>query len=165
MSSRDMKDARRVNVDFEDVPIRRGGRRDREHEREPPPRQQAPPGPARRREGFGARLTTNANPSTSSLPTPPTQSRRASPSPPRDTVDPALLQYVCLHSISPSVSLFLGSITRSSPDCRHLRLILQLRYPPSRLLSVDIVLPKPVRRISYLRYGTCLTVPLNTPQA
>ncbi|KAF8872122.1 hypothetical protein CPB85DRAFT_1445160 [Mucidula mucida] len=92
MSSRDMKDARRVNVDFEDVPIRRGGRRDREHEREPPPRQQAPPGPARRREGFGARLTTNANPSTSSLPTPPTQSRRASPSPPRDPVDPALLQ-------------------------------------------------------------------------
>ncbi|KAF9023812.1 hypothetical protein BDZ89DRAFT_1069615 [Hymenopellis radicata] len=92
MSSRDMKDARRVTVDFEDVPIRRGGRRDREHEREPPPRQQAPPGPGRRREGFGARLTTNANPSTSSLPTPPTQSRRASPSPPRDPVDPAVLQ-------------------------------------------------------------------------
>ncbi|KAK0463489.1 uncharacterized protein EV420DRAFT_1518464, partial [Desarmillaria tabescens] len=103
MSSRDKKDARRVpaQFEFEDTPSRRGGgRRDREHEREPPPRQpppsapgpSRPPGAGRRREGFGASLTTNDNASTTSLPTPPVVSRRSSPSPTREPVDPAILE-------------------------------------------------------------------------
>ncbi|KAK0211309.1 hypothetical protein DFS33DRAFT_1252459 [Desarmillaria ectypa] len=102
MSSRDKKDARRVpaQFEFENIPGRRGGgRRDREHEREPPPRQapssapgpSRPPGAGRRREGFGASLT-NGNASTASLPTPPVVSRRSSPSPTREPVDPAILE-------------------------------------------------------------------------
>ncbi|PBK93301.1 hypothetical protein ARMGADRAFT_929972 [Armillaria gallica] len=100
MSSRDKKDARRVpaEFEFEDIPGRRGSRRDREHEREPPPRQppsapgpSRPPGAGRRREGFGASLT-NGNASTTSLSTPPVPSRRSSPSPTREPVDPAILE-------------------------------------------------------------------------
>ncbi|KAK0196440.1 hypothetical protein F5146DRAFT_1107939 [Armillaria mellea] len=100
MSSRDKKDARRVpaEFEFEDMPGRRGSRRDREHEREPPPRQppsapgpSRPPGAGRRREGFGASLT-NGNASTTSLHTPPVPSGRSSPSPTREPVDPAILE-------------------------------------------------------------------------
>ncbi|KIY70361.1 hypothetical protein CYLTODRAFT_488161 [Cylindrobasidium torrendii FP15055 ss-10] len=88
MSTRDKKDARRVDVDFEQAP-RRGGRRDREQEHDPPPRQQAPAGPgpgtanSRRREAFNARLTGG---NTTSAPSTP---RAASPL--RESADPATL--------------------------------------------------------------------------
>ncbi|KAG7442494.1 uncharacterized protein BT62DRAFT_905989 [Guyanagaster necrorhizus] len=95
MSSRDKKDARRVpaEFEFEDTPGRRGGgRRDREHERDSSvPGPSRPPGGGRRREGFGASLT-SGNGSNTSLPTPPVVSRRSSPSPNREPVDPAVLE-------------------------------------------------------------------------
>ncbi|KAL0946428.1 hypothetical protein HGRIS_012651 [Hohenbuehelia grisea] len=71
MNSRDKKEARRIEAGFEFEEVsgqgRRGGRRDREHERtrDPPqappppaPGPVRPPGPGRRREGFGGNLTT-----------------------------------------------------------------------------------------------------------
>jgi len=78
MSSKDLKDARRIQADFAFEEPGRHGRRDREREREPPPqqaRQQQPPpqaGPSRqtaaagggnrRREAFGGALTTADGP-------------------------------------------------------------------------------------------------------
>ncbi|KAK1218754.1 hypothetical protein PQX77_018554 [Marasmius sp. AFHP31] len=108
MSARDKKDARRVqaNFEFEEVPgagRARGPRRDREREsnREPPPQQPPtiqparPPGPGRRREGFGAALTTEGGGSSGATPrngvTPQGPSRRNSPSPPPRDIDPAVL--------------------------------------------------------------------------
>lgn len=100
MTSRDKKDARRVQADFEfdEVGIggNRRGRRDRggsgDHEREPPP-STPPVGPSRpngrRREGFGANLTPVGGVNT---PTLPGLSRRGSPSPPPE--DPVLAEYV-----------------------------------------------------------------------
>ncbi|KAG5720335.1 LIM domain and RING finger protein, partial [Termitomyces sp. T112] len=101
MSSRDKKDARRIQADFEFEEVGRHGRRDRgshrDREREPPPHRQGqqdsgpsfapavlrPPGPGRRREGFGANLTVEgANSATSSRPS----------SPPRGDVEPATLE-------------------------------------------------------------------------
>lgn len=96
MTSRDRKDARRIQADFEydEVGIG-GGRRGRrdlgggDHEREPPPNT-SPVGPSRpngrRRNGFGANLTPAGGP------TPLGPSRRASPSPPPE--DPLLAEYV-----------------------------------------------------------------------
>ncbi|KAI0797515.1 hypothetical protein C8Q75DRAFT_738536 [Abortiporus biennis] len=110
MSSRDRKDARRVQADFEfeEVGIggRRGGRRDRgdrEREREPPPQQQAGPSSssrpgaagARRREAFGGNLTTTEGNANGTIPTPHISrnpSRRQTPSPPSADVDPAVLE-------------------------------------------------------------------------
>ncbi|PSR73710.1 hypothetical protein PHLCEN_2v10450 [Hermanssonia centrifuga] len=94
MSSRDKKDARRIQAEFgfEEVPGggRRGGRRDRgdrEREREPPP--SAPPRPnaagARRREAFSGNLTTDNAPVTSSR----IPSRQQTPSP---GLDPAVAE-------------------------------------------------------------------------
>ncbi|KIP08883.1 hypothetical protein PHLGIDRAFT_506983 [Phlebiopsis gigantea 11061_1 CR5-6] len=100
MSARDMKDARRIQADFEFEEVsaggRRGGRRDRgdrEHEREPPPHagpSRANPAGARRREAFGGNLTSDNGPSA----TPPggvsrIPSRRQSPSP---DMDPAVAE-------------------------------------------------------------------------
>ncbi|KAF8837599.1 hypothetical protein BDN67DRAFT_972749 [Paxillus ammoniavirescens] len=90
MTSRDKKDARRVQADFEFEDAggsNRRGRRDRgdrEREREPPPTQNiAQAGPrARRREAFGGYLTSATQPTQSSGP-----SRRASPSPQRGDID------------------------------------------------------------------------------
>lgn len=106
MSSRDKRDARRVQADFEFEEVgvgRRGGRRDRDREhnqeREPPPHLHPPsaparpPGVGRRREGFGAGLTVN-DPNVSVTNTPPAQSRRATPSPSRGDVDPEVLEWV-----------------------------------------------------------------------
>ncbi|KZT09676.1 uncharacterized protein LAESUDRAFT_646679 [Laetiporus sulphureus 93-53] len=72
MSSRDRKDARHIEVDFEFEEAGMGNRwgrrdrRDREREREPPPSAPTPPGPSRpngaggrRREAFGGNLTTD----------------------------------------------------------------------------------------------------------
>ncbi|KAG6860250.1 hypothetical protein C0995_013700 [Termitomyces sp. Mi166 len=102
MSSRDKKDARRVQAEFEFEEVgrhgRRGGHRDRE--REPPPHHRQgqqdsgpsstpivlrPPGPGRRREGFGANLTVEGASSSTPEPSRP-------PSPPRGDVDPAVLE-------------------------------------------------------------------------
>ena len=102
MSARDMKDARRIQADFEFEEVgaggRRGGRRDRgdrEREREPPPHagpSRANAAGARRREAFGGNLTSDNGPSA----TPPSggsriPSRRQSPSP---DMDPAVAEYV-----------------------------------------------------------------------
>ncbi|KAF9260823.1 hypothetical protein L218DRAFT_1002324 [Marasmius fiardii PR-910] len=111
MSSRDKKDARRVqtNFEFEEVPGS-GRARARAREREPPPQQPRqqppppprPPGPGRRREGFGAALTVEGggDGSPAGTPrngvTPPGPSRRNSPSPPPGEVDPAVLE--CRHT-------------------------------------------------------------------
>ncbi|EPQ57800.1 hypothetical protein GLOTRDRAFT_114435 [Gloeophyllum trabeum ATCC 11539] len=109
MSARDKRDALRVQADFAfdagggsggGGGGRRGGRnrdRDRGDRGEPPPQ----PGPARpggggrRREGFGAHLSTEANPSASANGTShntPEPSRRPSPSPVRDDVDPEVAE-------------------------------------------------------------------------
>ncbi|KAG6819490.1 hypothetical protein H0H93_011347 [Arthromyces matolae] len=100
MSARDRKDARRIQAEFEFEEVGRHGRRDRgsHRDREPPARQTQqepappptpavlrPPGPGRRREGFGANLTGEGASSNTS----PGHSRPASP--PRGDVDPALL--------------------------------------------------------------------------
>jgi E3 ubiquitin-protein ligase ZNF598 len=98
MTSRDKKDARRIQAEFEFEEVGIGGRRgrrdrgDREREREPPPHQPpgAVPGPAtparpnvRRREGFGANLTTETAPDQSSRP-----NHTANISPPPGDIDP-----------------------------------------------------------------------------
>ncbi len=99
MSSRDKKDARRIQAEFgfEEVPGggRRGGRRDRgdrEREREPPP--SAPPRPnaagARRREAFSGNLTTDS-PSNAFVTSSRIPSRQQTPSP---DLDPAVAEYV-----------------------------------------------------------------------
>ncbi|KII88284.1 hypothetical protein PLICRDRAFT_29860 [Plicaturopsis crispa FD-325 SS-3] len=104
MSSRDKKDARRIQAgfEFEEVGVGgrrgRGGRGDREHEREPPPHQPpaAPaPGPSRptggrRREGFGATLTVDGGSSSNS--NTPQHSRRPSPGPPGPAADPVVAE-------------------------------------------------------------------------
>ena len=108
MSSRDKKDARRVNAGFEFEEVAGGGRRgrrdqgDRQREREPPPHQQQQPaltsGPARptgvgrRREGFGSNLTGEgtANPTPNSNAS--ALGRRLTPSPPLVDLDPAIAE-------------------------------------------------------------------------
>jgi len=114
MSSRDKKDARRINAEFEfeEVGISgRHGRRDRiyrDRERELPPlhlqRQQQehhppsapavmrPPGPGRRRDGFGGALTVEGGEDPSPRSNTPQENR--APSPPREDVDPAVAEYV-----------------------------------------------------------------------
>lgn len=107
MSSRDKKDARRVQADFEfdEVGVggaggggrrRRGGGGPGGGNRDPSSQQNAPAGPSRPnngrgRGGFSGNLTVENGTST---PTPPGPSRRASPSPPPD--DPIQAQYVNL---------------------------------------------------------------------
>ena len=96
MSSKDRKDARRVQADFEfddtGGSSRRGwrDRGDREREREPPPQTAQPQNRAggRRREAFGGYLTTEGA-QTLQLSAP---SGRASPI--RDDVDPLFAEYV-----------------------------------------------------------------------
>ena len=106
MSTRDRKDARRIQADFEFEEVgvggRRGGRRDRgdrEREREPPPvvagtnaGGAGAGGGSRRRAAFGGNLTTDDTGATS---TPDAgsrvQSRRQSPSPTGDA-DPAVVE-------------------------------------------------------------------------
>lgn len=104
MSSRVKKDARRVQADFEFEEVGRRGRRDRgshrDRETEPPPHHRQgqqdpgpsstptvlkPPGPGRRREGFGANLTSEGASSGTPNPSRP-------PSPPRGDLDPAVLE-------------------------------------------------------------------------
>ncbi|KAG6831162.1 hypothetical protein H0H87_005987 [Tephrocybe sp. NHM501043] len=109
MSSRDKKDARRIQADFEFEEVGvggrhgrrdRGGHRDREREPPsqnrpvqpepaPPPAIVRPPGPGRRREGFSGSLTVEGRRSPPSNATP-EQSRP--PSPPRGDVDPAVIE-------------------------------------------------------------------------
>ena len=94
MSAKDMKDARRIQAEFEFEEVSAGGRRgrrdrgDREREREPPPHagpSRANAAGARRREAFGGNLTSEAAPATNGganrVP-----SRRQSPSPDMDPV-------------------------------------------------------------------------------
>lgn len=132
MTARDRKEAMRIQADFEFEEVgaggrRAGGRRDRDREPpQPPPRQQQqprppaapgpsrPPGGGRRREGFGASLTV-AGGSGSATPnggTPAGPSRRASPSPPRADVDPAVLEYVLDRSTSLPLLIVLFQETR-----------------------------------------------------
>jgi E3 ubiquitin-protein ligase ZNF598 len=97
MSSRDKKDARRVQAEFEFDEIGIGGRRSRRdrgggggNDPEPPPPAAGLSRPnGRRRGGFGANLTREGSPNTQ---TPPELSLRPSPSPPPD--DPILAEYV-----------------------------------------------------------------------
>ncbi|KAF9242003.1 hypothetical protein BU15DRAFT_72940 [Melanogaster broomeanus] len=96
MSSRDKKDARRVQAEFEFDDVggsSRRGRRDRgdrEREREPPPAQNIPQAAsravARRREAFGGHLTAETSGNQMTQPSGP--SRPASPFPPRGEADP-----------------------------------------------------------------------------
>ncbi|KAH7924735.1 hypothetical protein BV22DRAFT_1066211 [Leucogyrophana mollusca] len=97
MTTRDKKDTRRVEAgfEFEDVggSSRRGrrDRGDRERDREPPPQPATaqPRTAGRRREGFGGHLTGDgAGPAATAA----TPSRRASPSPTREDVDPIVAQ-------------------------------------------------------------------------
>ncbi|CCM00490.1 uncharacterized protein FIBRA_02524 [Fibroporia radiculosa] len=94
MSTRDKKDARRIQAEFEFEEVgtgnRRGrrDRRDREREREPPPAP-IPPGVSRpngaggrRREAFNGNLTVDGSTVNGNLTTNPHASRRPSPSPP-----------------------------------------------------------------------------------
>lgn len=98
MSSRDMKDARRIQAEFEFEEVGVGGRRgrrdrgDREHEREPPPHagpSRANAAGARRREAFGGNLTSESGPATPNGGASRMASRRQSPSP---DMDPALAE-------------------------------------------------------------------------
>jgi E3 ubiquitin-protein ligase ZNF598 len=102
MTSRDKKDARRVQADFEFDEVGIGGRRSRRDrgggsgsgtERDPPPHNPLLAGPSgsngRRRDGFGANLTVEGGTNT---PPPLEPSHRPSPSPPPD--DPILAEYV-----------------------------------------------------------------------
>ena len=137
MSSRDKKDARRIvaEFEFEEVGIGgRHGRRDRnyrEREREPPPppphpqRQQPehpppsapavvrPPGPGRRRDGFGAALTVEGGEDPSPRSNTPQESR--APSPPRGDVDPAVAEYVARCAIWGDF-FFDGSVIQAACD-------------------------------------------------
>ncbi|OCH93808.1 hypothetical protein OBBRIDRAFT_748742 [Obba rivulosa] len=127
MSSRDKKDVRRVQAEFEFEEVGGGHRRgrrdrgDREREREPPPHVAAPPGPsrataagARRREAFGGTLT-NEGVSTSAVATPTRSrqpSRRPSPSP---EGDPALAERQAalmtrLNSLAPNAAAAAAAI-------------------------------------------------------
>ncbi|KAF9014196.1 hypothetical protein BDQ17DRAFT_1342259 [Cyathus striatus] len=115
MSTRDKKDARRIQAEFQFEEVgggrhhgRRGGGRDRE--REPPGTQQPPPaaagpsrptGPAgsgaRRRDAFNSSLTGDNSPQGGSGPATPAAPNRTPqpsrpPSPPRDNVDPAVAE-------------------------------------------------------------------------
>ncbi|KIJ59677.1 hypothetical protein HYDPIDRAFT_100159 [Hydnomerulius pinastri MD-312] len=99
MSSRDKRDARRVQAEFEfdDTGGNRRGRRDRgDREREPPPLQNqntthaVPRGVVRRREGFGGHITAESGGNQTVQSSGP--SRRASPSPPRGDVDPIVAE-------------------------------------------------------------------------
>jgi hypothetical protein len=98
MTSRDKKDVRRVQADFEfedvglagrNARMRRGGDNDRE--RELPPQGNSsgtrPNGISRRREGFGATLTGENNTATSS--NAPANIHHLSSSPPHADRDPA----------------------------------------------------------------------------
>ena len=96
MSARDMKDARRIQAEFEFEEVSAGGRRgrrdrgDREREREPPPQagpSRANAAGARRREAFGGTLTTDATPTANGVN--PLPSRQQSPSP---DMDPAVAE-------------------------------------------------------------------------
>jgi len=103
MSSKDLKDARRVQAEFAFEETGRHGRREREREREPPPQQarqqqqQPQPGPSRqagaaggggrRREAFGGALTTEDGPAPAIAPP------RRVDTPPAD-VDPATAECV-----------------------------------------------------------------------
>ncbi|KAG1756876.1 uncharacterized protein EDB91DRAFT_1094923 [Suillus paluster] len=96
MSSRDKKNTQRVEAAFEfgDASGGRRGRRDRERELESPPPAQ-PRAVARRREAFGAHLT-SSSPAPNGAQTPQSSgaSRRASPSPQQngEDVDPVVAQ-------------------------------------------------------------------------
>lgn len=92
MSSRDKKDARRVQAEFEfddSSGSGRRGRRDREREREPPPSVVQVQGRAggRRREAFAGHLTIEGTPTTTQ---PSMLSGRASPI--RDDLDPLIAE-------------------------------------------------------------------------
>lgn len=104
MTSRDKKDARRIQADFEFDEVGIGGGRRRRGggagggggDRDPPPHN-PPAGSSRpngrRREGFSGNLTVERGADTPA-PTPPGPSRRASPSPPPD--DPVEAEYVSI---------------------------------------------------------------------
>ncbi|KAG6852301.1 hypothetical protein C0991_001115 [Blastosporella zonata] len=114
MTSRDKKDARRIQADFEFEEVGVGGRhgrrdrgthRDREREpplqsrpappepapAPPPPAVVRPPGPGRRREGFGGSLTVEGQ-DRHSPPSNVTPQQSRPSSPPRGNVDPAVLE-------------------------------------------------------------------------
>lgn len=108
MSSRDKKNARRINAEFEFVGMGdRHGRRDRnywEREQEQPPRRQAehpptsapvvipPPGPGGRRDGYRAALTVGGGKDLSPGSNTPQETRTLSP--PRGDLNPAVAEYV-----------------------------------------------------------------------
>lgn len=125
MSTRDQKDARRVNVNFEFQPGNGGGGRRRGgqgggggQEREPPPHMSNSNGPGpstggggrSRRERFGGHLTTEG----ASTPNSAGPSRRQTPSPPPPDMDPVTAQYV--FSILESYSRVYLSMRRRHAD-------------------------------------------------
>ena len=97
MSSKDKKDARRFQAEFEFDDTGGGSRRgrrdrgDREREREPPPQVAQVQGRTggRRREAFGGHLTTEG---TQTMTQPSVPSGRTTPI--RDDVDPLVAEYV-----------------------------------------------------------------------
>ena len=98
MSSKDKRDARRVQAEFEFDDAGGGGRRgrrdrgDRERERELPPVQVQGRSGGRRREAFGGHLTTTEGTRTTTPPS--VLSGRTSPI--RDEVDPLVAEWVFL---------------------------------------------------------------------
>ncbi|THU81414.1 hypothetical protein K435DRAFT_972354 [Dendrothele bispora CBS 962.96] len=138
MSARDMKDARRVQAEFEFEEVAGRGRGRRNQEREPPPRPQqqpdppaAPPGPPRppgggRRRDFGATLTVeggNPSPAHSLGNTPPGPSRRESPSPTRDDVDSAVVDrhtafLTRLQSLAPNAATAVPAVKAATRSYR-----------------------------------------------
>lgn len=93
MSSKDKKDARRIQPEFEFEEVG-AGRRGRNRELvQPSPQHAGPSRPTiqnRRREGFGASLTVESN--TTANPPAAQQTRRLTPSPPREDNDPVITQ-------------------------------------------------------------------------
>lgn len=131
MSSRDKRDVRRVQADFEfdDVGVSGGGRRGRrDREREPPPVQiqgqaqgQGQGRAGRRREAFGGHLSVAEGAQTmqsSSVP-----SGRASPI--RDDVDPLVAECVSLMCAYPT-TLTLG-VDDKPPSLRGCKLWLRIQ--------------------------------------
>ncbi|VDC06537.1 unnamed protein product [Peniophora sp. CBMAI 1063] len=139
MSTRDRKDAQRVNIEFQQTNGGGGRRRGGQgggggQEREPPPHQGGGAGPSSggggrsRRERFGGHLTTEG----ASAPNSAGPSRRQSPSPPPADMDPVTAQrhadlYARLRALAPnptnavaSLKLSLRSYTASEMGPRDL---------------------------------------------
>ena len=138
MSSKDRKDARRVQAEFEfddaGGSSRRGrrDRGDREREREPPPQVVQVQGrtPGRRREAFGGHLTTTEGGTQTPTAQPSVPSGRASPI--RDDVDLLVTEYVVPWDFAHS-AFMLGHSDDTLPLSRGYNTLHRTRVAPSPL--------------------------------